>query len=596
MAFKSSGREQGYFIIAKHSGKALGVSSGNRAEGVKQFAFDSKNKHLQFQFHGGTHFFWMVLPPWYLCTHNSSTDDGVPIIQWEWAPNDANLMFQVMPAGDGYYRIKSLNSQKFWDVYGAKTEAGAGVVQHRLMASDNQLFQIIPVPKKPLGANPKAYVAINEEMRTCLLGAMGLVPEVGGVIKGVVGLFWTEADKMGDIWNQMKSYVDERIRELLLESRLETLNDMIEGITSLLKELDETSDTKGDRIQQVMDRIVEKEPHFFANQTKEDVSGGEVPKKPYQVLPYIVGLGCIMLPLRKLKYANYAELFGHPEPTAAVKEENKGFLNKSVDKYLAAVASSRADMKAWRMGKIQNVQSVENWRESEGASETWYKSFVKDDYDGWYQEWNYYEKSTMGGTRREGYPDHRRRADFALAERKKQIEVLFDVEIDQMVRPSRFWKYLKPGEAPYVAEKKTRAVGAFGGVDAQTAFAGVDNKRITKIKIHSMTGGNLCGLEVFYDNTSDGLKGKIGNFEDILEIAADDYITSAYGFAKDIVEALYFITKEGVIKGGGTFSNRSSQHAFAAELADSVSPKLARISGAYSHDIQQLTFYWEYMD
>jgi hypothetical protein len=583
MSFKAAGNNQHYFLIAKHSGHAIGVSSSNKGENLKQFKFDPSNAHLKFQFHYGLHFFWMLLPPWYICIHNSSKDDGAPALQWDWSPNDANLMFQVLPAGDGFYRIKSLNSQKFLDVYGLNTSEGAHVVQHFLTNTDNQLFQIISAPKKGFTKNPKSYVAINEEMRTCIMGMIGFVPEVGGVIKGIVGLFWTEKDKMGDIWNQMKSYVDERIKECLMESRLETLNDMITGITKLMKELDKTSDAKGGRIQQIMDRIVEREPIFM--------------DKPHEVLPYLVGLGTIMLPLRKMKYSNYAELFGKA-PEDVVKEENKVFLKESIADYLEAVTKSKTELMNWRMAKIQNAQSTQNSRDSDGVTETWYKTYAKDDYDGWYQEWPYYERDTMGGTRTSGYPDHKRRAEFAVEQRRAQIRAQYEVDIAEMIRPSRFWKYLDPEEPAYVGVKVIKAVGAFGGVDASTVFVGKSDKKITKIIIQSNSGGNICGLEVFYNNdtTSDGLKGKTGNTQEVLELNDGDCIVSAYGFAKDVVEALYFITKKGIVKGGGTFSNRSSQHAFTADITDGFNPCLANISGAYSHDLQQLTFHWEYID
>lgn len=583
MSFKAANHDQRYFLIAKHSGKAIGVPTTNKGEHLKQLKFEPANKRLQFQFHYGLHFHWMLLPSWYICIHDSLKDERVPVLQWDWSPNNLNLMFQVLPAGNGYYRIKSLNSHKFIEVYGLNQSEGAQVVQHSLSGTDNQLFQIIPAPKTGLGKNPKSYVAINEEMRTCILGMIGFVPEVGGVIKGIVGLFWTEKDKLGDIWNQMKTYVDERIKECMMESRLETLNDMIIGITKILKELDRTSDKKGDRIQRVMDDIVEKES-FFMN-------------KPQQVLPYLVGLGTIMLPLRKMKYSNYAELFGHA-PEDKVKEENKTFLKEGIAEYLEAVATSRTELRNWRMAKIQDAQSTKNGRESDGASETWYKSYAKDDYDGWYQEWTYYEIDTMGGTRTNGYSDHKRRAEFAVEQRRKQIREQYEVEIDEMVRPSKFWKYLDPEEKPYVVETVKKAVGAFGGVDASHTFSGKDNKMISKIIIHSNNGGNVCGLEVFYDNStvSDGLKGKTGNMQEVLELKNGDYIVSAYGFAKDVIEALYFITQKGIIKGGGTFSNRSSQHAFNADVTDGFNPQLTNISGAYSHDLQQLTFHWEYKD
>jgi hypothetical protein len=569
MAFKPLDKQH-YYLIAKHSGKALGFGSNTLGNGLRQMTFDPKNNFQKFRFDPGNNFYWLVLPHYdrYVAIHDSSQEEAVPVILWQWEPSQENIRFRMEPAGGGYYRIKAVHSRKFFDVYEAKTTDDAGVVQHSLATTDNQLFKPVPVIDQAVGASATSYAEVNELIRTGALGLIGLIPEGGGALKFLVGLFWSEHNKLADLWDQMKSYVDSRIRELLKEAQLKQLREMLAGQLKVLSEIKNSPGLKGAKLEEVILRIVEKEPHFL-EQSKE-------------VLPYMVGLGTIMITLRRMMVVNYKELYGK-DPDQETLDSNKAKLQNSIKEYSDAVNKSKEELLDWRMSHVKN-------REDDQQAGVGWTSTVRDIYDGWTMKWQINE----GGN---GNKDYKERAENAVQQRRKQVKVQYETELNEFLRAAKFWPYFDPGSSPYTETVIKKEVGSFGGPYSHNPFAGVDGKTITKIITHSNKDSRLCGLEVFYDGRSSGLKGKMGTNSDAIALEADEYITSVYGYLYNIVEGVWFTTQKGNTAGAGNPEPHYARHFFCADLADSFNPRLAKISGSYNGDtIEHLTFHWEYID
>jgi hypothetical protein len=141
-------------------------------------------------------------------------------------------------------------------------------------------------------------------------------------------------------------------------------------------------------------------------------------------------------------------------------------------------------------------------------------------------------------------------------------------------------------------------VGAFGGLNHYNPFNGVDNSTITAIEVYS-NNGDLCGLQVYYNGTANGLQGKMGNKTDRLNLTQgatreeDEFITSVYGYHADHIYGLWFVTSHGKIVGAG----KEQYSFFSADIADGLKARLEKISGYNDvHTLEQLNFHWKYSE
>ncbi|WP_316824455.1 RICIN domain-containing protein [Pedobacter miscanthi] len=573
MSFKPIAN-QSYYLIAKHSAKALGFANTNLGTSLIQMKFDPDNKQQQFRFDFGNNFHWILMAPYkerFLAIHNSSKDDGTRPISWHWEPNKANLHFRFIPAGDGYYRIMNLNSGKYLDVYGLSKADHAEVVQHRLTTTDNQLFKPVPVYDQPANDNPASFVEINETARAAALGLIGLAPEIGGGLKFIVGHFWSERNKMADLWEQMKVYVDVRIRELIKEAQLKQLREVLEGQLKKLADIKKTAGFKGPSIDAVILGIVGEEPHFL-RQSKE-------------VLPYLVGLGNIMIILRHTMVVQYKELFG-VDATPEVMASNLQKLKDSIKEYTDEVEKSRKAVMDFRMEQVKDRHDYTIEGKGTFPRDTHISEAV-DTYDGWRMAWQLTSDN-------KGHKNYKELAGNAAEQRKKQVRAQYATELDEFLLPATLWKYFDPEHEAYKETINSKTTGSFGGPHKSTEFKGREDSTISKVKIYA-EGGVLCGLEVFYagSETSDGLKGKAGSSVETLTLSTGEYINHVIGYANHHVDGLWLSTQKASTAGGGSAGSTY----FSADLSDGFNPKLVNISGYHSAQmIEQLNFHWQYKD
>jgi hypothetical protein len=581
MAFRPQ-RDQNYFLVPKFIDPkdkiVLGVNGTSLGLHLELETLNSESSNQHFRFPPGGHFSWIKMHgDNYLCVHDGLQDDGAPIIHWEWGVSP-NLRFQFIPAGDGYYRIMAMHSSKFMDVIGFKTTPGSGVAQHTLNGGANQLFKLVPVPKQKLEASPVSFADTNEMMREGILGVIGLTPEVGAGLKFIVGKLWTEKDKLGDFWNQMKSYVDQRVLALIKQQKLNDLTDLLNGYMTLIKEISGRPHLKGPSLR---DAVIY--PIVVAQEA--------LIKKSVELLPYIVGFGCIMISLRRSMVVaqDYKELFG-TDIDAETLADNKKLLQATIDLYVKAVDDCIIEAKKWRMGFIPDRQTRDEPHQVRGVKWVNHFSVAQDNYDGWRLEWK-----CRTGKDPFGPSDHRARADFAVEQRRKQVEVQFDSEMSDFVKQSKLWKNFNPDVAPYVEKKVRKEVGVFGGRNAMNRFNSDGVKRITDVYFHWWDGGNLCGFEIYQDGVTMGVQGCRGNKASHMKLDDDESINSVFGYGQDFITGLWFSTHKGRLVGGG--ATNDSALFFSGDISDNYNAKLVKIAGANdTGTLQQISFTWEYTD
>ncbi|MFB8351806.1 RICIN domain-containing protein [Streptomyces niveus] len=116
----------------------------------------------------------------------AGTDNGVPVIQYPWS-GTANERWEADSALGGYYRFKSVNSDKCLNVAGSGTANGTQVIQYTCGNADNELWRFVP---KGIG-----YQIVVKSSNKCLNVAGGL-----GVGNNLIQYDCTAQGAPNDVW------------------------------------------------------------------------------------------------------------------------------------------------------------------------------------------------------------------------------------------------------------------------------------------------------------------------------------------------------------------------------------------------------------
>jgi hypothetical protein len=588
MSFKPVQNQLYYLIPKGKANNVIGAPNTNIAVHLDAQTHQKDKESQRFRFDtAGEKAAWFLLPPFkerYVAIHDSSLADKVHAIQWQWEARKLNLQFQFLPAGNGYYRIMALHSRKFLEILDLSSSEKGRLVQNSFNTGDGQLFSMTPVPNVPSDIPPIAFDQKSDIIRTGALAVLGKIPEVGAGLSFVVGLFWKANDPLADLWKQMQTYVDARVRTLIMENKLNEMSMQLKGIVNSVKEISQADENKGARLQGKVDSIVEIETTYM-----------EVAKT---ALPYLVALGNIQLPLRRTLYTDYDTLFppkqrdpNEGRQLLKSKKQNYDELVKAINLYTSAFDTAVEALVKDRLDKIHwkteaHIRRPQNPYEIKGAR-------AYDDFDGW--SLAFWDLDTILNY---GFRNYKEWAEYAYNQRKLQIEAQYRSEMTDLGKSALLWGYF--GQTTPLPDPVTYRVqtGVFGGLNSYNPFYGVDSSVITAIEVYS-ENGNLCGLEVYYNGIGNGLQGKKGNKTDRLDLTKgtkpedDEFITSVYGYYSDHIYGLWFVSSNGKIVGAG----KEDGSFFNADIADGLKARLEKISGKNDvHTLQQLSFHWKYSE
>jgi hypothetical protein len=577
MAFKTT-NDRRYYIIPKHGkkGLVLGVDNENMWAHVKMMKIDTSS-HRKFRFEKWGQGFFIKIGDHsrYAIVHNresgSHTDQKpAPIIQGEMAGDSNPMGFRLLPAGGGYYRIQNLDGGRYWDVYGIKDEENADVVQVDYTGTENQLFSIVPVPNDKIEKALPSLIETTDLIRVGVIGVVGMIPEVGRALGTIIGFFWKDTT-LSDMWSQMQSYVEARIKSALLEKTLDEMKREIKGeLEKINKIKTDPSPLKGDALKNEYLTLLGISKNY------ED--------RPAEALPYLLNFGTIYITVCRTLLVSYKELFGK-EPTADEKKFYQDNLTQAIGFMREQTKQMREELIRRRMQTV--TCSITG---SSSQSSTTNRGVAEDSYDGWRQSWSYTTGRTTYGTR-----DYETRANEVHKNRVQQARVQFESEMEVLLQPLNLWHDMNPQNTALQKATIRKEVNDFGGPYAHNPFAAVTSGRLTKVKIFT-SDGRLCGIEMFHDGKSQGVKGSAGNASE-LELANDEYISSVWGFGQNQVDGIWFSTNKGKVAGGGAthVGNLSNEHYFCGDLADALSAKLIGISGAWNGGtLERIGFTWEY--
>jgi len=407
MAFKPL-TDQNYYIIAKHSGKALGFADGKMSTKLKQFDFDPKNDLQKFTFEPGENFFLLKSPgaPGYYVTmeNNSIENEALPIL-FTRQDHIGSLRFEMIPEKDGYYRIQVQGSKRYLDVKYKSVENGATVIQCELMTSDNQLFKPIPVMNDRIGADTSSYKESSDLLRTVTLGAIGTIPDVGGAFKTVAGFFWEEKDNGAELWDKMIVHIDSRIRAFIDQDITDRLRNRVEGALSLIENLSKisTSQPKGPKLEGILDKMLEVQTDFLNSRSGKAV-------------PYVLAYGTIAIALRHAILVSFEELF-LVEPTIEDLEDKTRELNDCIQSYSNYITKIKKKFMDERLNYMVN--------EVVGP----YDMRTRDTYDNWLCR-------PFKMSSKEEFDTNK----YLVAQQKKLISTQYALEVDEFLNTGNFWK------------------------------------------------------------------------------------------------------------------------------------------------------------
>jgi hypothetical protein len=128
-------------LVARHSGKCLGVEAGGTADHaaiIQEGCGSATSQQWQLQ-DAGSGYVRLVARHSGKCLDvaSGSTDDRASVIQWSCGPG-SNQQWQLQDAGGGYVRIVARHSGKCLDVTSSSTQDGAKVMQYSCGSGSNQ--------------------------------------------------------------------------------------------------------------------------------------------------------------------------------------------------------------------------------------------------------------------------------------------------------------------------------------------------------------------------------------------------------------------------------------------------------------------------
>ncbi|HJU39278.1 MAG TPA: insecticidal delta-endotoxin Cry8Ea1 family protein, partial [Tahibacter sp.] len=345
-------RDKNYRIVLKHSNKCYDVGDIHRGTRVRQSPVDVNSNKQLFQFrqlsarqyairsvHSGKN----------LDVAGASHNDGTVLCQWDPSEGEWNERFRFMPVGDGvHYYLIACHSEKTIVADSGTSATGDNIVQSGRFGSSADWTKVRFVPESDSldGISGRDFIADSSAMtRTIVIGIVNKVPEIGGGLSALLTLFWPADDGNLRVWEQMRRYVNDLVRELIEQDKLDQLSKMLDGLRLQLAAYNKEqygSAIKGGMFTTLLGLLNAAEPFFFD------------PADPQRRLPFFVALGTIRLAALRELYTSYAQIYNEPDRNAA---QHLSDLKDKIKKFTDAATLSRARALEWRINKVKVVHT-----------------------------------------------------------------------------------------------------------------------------------------------------------------------------------------------------------------------------------------------
>jgi hypothetical protein len=365
---------------------------------------------------------------------------------------------------------------------------------------------------------------------------------VGGVLGSVIALLWTadQEHEQKALWNSLKKYAEELVKEEIDKARIEVLNNRLEGFGKVAEAYRSTSMKsvqKGQHLTNLLDAL-----RLFHKDFWDE-------KNPEKMFPLFTAFGSLWIFALADQAFSYKDIY-HTEDLDAAAHRKE--FQDNVKKYSNAAQAMYDRLYAWRFGLL-------------GLKATTSKSPVLPAGVDFHCAWTFtdkydnYTKSEPGGSKLND-DNFRNPTGQALMEREwhdraSVINGSWVKALQETLAIAQAWRYVEPGSPQPLTHDVFDEEGPWGG-DRDKAQDFADKppprSRITKIRLRH--GAFIDCLEVFYDGQSAGAHGNTSSGElSELDLAADEYIVEVSGRSSSLIDHIRFKTNKGrTIEGGSS--------------------------------------------
>lgn len=325
-------------------------------------------------------------------------------------------------------------------------------------------------------------IIVNNLTRSAIVDGLALVPEIGGVLSGIVGAFWEE---QADVWPSIKERAEQLVNAKINEFEFIKMTQALDGLYALLHEYRAIIAEKNkDRIKmqwsEINNECILMEPQFLEDGQSDEL---KMVVAPLAAKFFMVRL-CHLLDAIK----NGAALGFDDKTTKRYEDEYEGIV-ESLDHYFDDLY-------------LKHVKKLK----------------ISGNYPPGLASW--------GGI---GFPD----VYDAVTPLNRYIEVhnFWVLNVFYYVDLWRYMSTKNTAPSPIMRREVYAPVfGHFGsfesGAKPSIPFVPTPIERISKIIIYS--GDYIDGVEVFYDGKSSGRQGaQIGGTPSVMELPPGVYADNA---------------------------------------------------------------------
>ncbi len=408
-----------------------------------------------------------------------------------------------------------------------------------------------------------------ELARDVAMGAIGLIPEIGGAVKFVTGIFWPDSSlKM--FWDQITSYVDRVVESKISHERIVKLQLSLEAARINLAAFNDLvpGTEKAAMMNAVIVSLNTEDRPFF-----RDVD-------PEKTVTYLMTMGTLKLTLLRERQRNCAAIAALPRDDNAAAHLKT--LKEAVKEYTGAAQRFRADLLKRRLDNLSGVTRYD------GSRGMFVDFGVKDPAD---------EREQRAGTMynwRVYPPFHAQQMRTAetklLPACKTLVKAQYEAELDALLASSRIWNSYLP-DSPAPPEKIVRiAIGPFGG----NIFDAVDLGN----------GTDIQGIRVYAERAVRGLRvkgalgwgpliGRAAGTKHEFELKTGERIVSVYGSTNPQLSAITFETSFGARISAG--DSGAGTHPWSADVPPELEAALMRITASPGEEgVEGITLHWDY--
>lgn len=563
-----------YYLIPRHSEKVLEVKDAatGRDSPIQQNAPLKDKSHQRFKFNptrDGMYAIRCEQSQYVFDVAGISKDDGAKVIQVPWH-SGLNQQFRLLDAGEGHVFIEAVHSGKLVAVRDGATGDGVELVQRQnpgtadahkyqfrlVLASSTMTPAALPTFKKPL-----------DIVRDIGLGAAGLIPEIGGAAKFVLGAFWPDqSDQL--FWDQMTQYVDRYVDAQMTAKRLEDLSVTLEGAR---KNLSDMAD---------MNPGVDKMSFF--NATYAAINQVDraffIAGKADKTLAYLMAMGTLKIRLLHQLTADYGKISDTADTNVTA---HRRWLTEAVAEYAAAVQKFRKEIYDKRMAKVERSAGIDY---PPYAPWCWLRAFD------WHTNYAHMRRIDS----KTNYPVAARLANELVATANRNAKALYDAELDALLASTLLWNSYGPDRPAPPRETVYVEAGPFGsdyGSDVETTQTLADNAAIQGVRVYGGTA--LAGIAVKVDGTWHSV-GKTEGTPSEIELRKDERIVSVYGTADYRLMSIRFETNFGRRAGAG---DDISAQRWSADIPADLEPVLVGVKSSALKPPQGMagiTLTWRY--